>query len=120
MLASSSDDLNFEGYEQETWVRVQNYQKDDWLRIVDLWQAYNLHLAVIVDRLAPEALSKDRTDHCLDRIAWKPIPKDEPATLDYFIRDYVGHLEHHLSQIMPDYQPVMMGTYEYAGQNQEQ
>lgn len=30
---------------------------------------------------------------------WKPVPRDKPATLDYFMSDYVAHLKHHLAQI---------------------
>ena len=35
----------------------------------------------------------------LDRVAWQPFPADQPATLDWFMGDYVGHLHHHLRQI---------------------
>jgi hypothetical protein len=38
--------------------------------------------------------------HNLDEIAWKTVPAQEPATLDYFMRDYVGHLKHHVRQIL--------------------
>jgi hypothetical protein len=27
------------------------------------------------------------------------VPAGAPATLDYFMRDYVAHLKHHLGQI---------------------
>jgi len=27
------------------------------------------------------------------------VPSEEPATLEYFMRDYIGHLRHHLRQI---------------------
>jgi hypothetical protein len=31
------------------------------------------------------------------------VPRDKPATLDYFMEDYVWHLQHHLDQIIkPD------------------
>lgn len=33
-------------------------------------------------------------------IEWKPIDKNSPATLDYLIKDYFGHMYHHLKQIM--------------------
>ena len=35
-----------------------------------------------------------------------PPPKEEPATLEYFMRDYVGHLRHHLDQILPEPGPL--------------
>jgi hypothetical protein len=28
------------------------------------------------------------------------MPRDRPVTLDYFMDDYVGHLKHHLRQIL--------------------
>lgn len=40
-----------------------------------------------------------RAHHNLDELAWKPVPRDKPATLDYFMSDYVAHLKHHLAQI---------------------
>ena len=44
-------------------------------------------------RLAP------RAKHNLDQVAWKSVPPEQPATLEYFMDDYVDHLEHHLGQI---------------------
>jgi hypothetical protein len=28
------------------------------------------------------------------------MPRDESVTLDYFMADYLGHLKHHLNQIV--------------------
>jgi hypothetical protein len=36
----------------------------------------------------------------LHEVAFRTIPSDEPTTLEYFVRDYVAHLEHHLAQIL--------------------
>ncbi|MCX6376161.1 MAG: hypothetical protein NTU88_09065, partial [Armatimonadetes bacterium] len=46
-------------------------------RLVALWQHFNLH-----------------------QLAWRPIPEEQPATLEYFMGDYVGHLKHHLAQVL--------------------
>ena len=35
-----------------------------------------------------------RARHNLDEVGWTPFPRDKPATLDYFMNDYVGHLKH--------------------------
>ena len=32
-------------------------------------------------------------------IAWQIVPADQPATLEYLIRDYLGHLQDHLDQL---------------------
>ena len=47
----------------------------------------------------PSVRTRPRKRHNLDEIAWKSVPRDEPATLDYFMDDYVGHMKHHLAQI---------------------
>jgi len=44
-------------------------------------------------------LLKRRNKHNLHEIAWQAVPQDRPTTLDYFIRDYFNHLQHHLRQI---------------------
>jgi len=28
------------------------------------------------------------------------VPAEEPTTLEYFMKDYVAHLKHHLAQIL--------------------
>jgi hypothetical protein len=40
-----------------------------------------------------------REKHNLDQVAFTSVPATAPATLDYFMEDYVGHLRHHLLQL---------------------
>jgi hypothetical protein len=75
-------------------------------QVAELWRGYNLHLARVVAGLPAEVLTRPRMRHNLHRIAWRAVPETQPVTLDYFVRDYVGHLENHLTQILPGYQPV--------------
>ena len=93
------DDLCFDGYDQNAWVQAGAYELAPWSELVDLWEGLNLQIARVVEATPEEALTRPRTDHCLDRIAWEAVPTDEPATLEYFVRDYMGHLAHHLRQI---------------------
>jgi hypothetical protein len=97
--AQSTDDLVFGGYDQEAWVRVQRYNERRWLDLVQLWHAYNHHLADVMERASPDALTRPRASHSLDRIAFQPLDPSTPATLAFVMRDYVAHLEHHLKQI---------------------
>jgi DinB family protein len=97
--AQFTDHLDFPGYEQEQWVLAQHYEAEPWPRLLELWLAYNRHLAHVVAGIRPEALSRPRARHSLDRIAWRTVPADQPATLDYLIRDYLGHLQDHLRQL---------------------
>ncbi len=114
VMAQSTDELIFDGYDQESWVRLQNYLDGNWQRIVEFWASYNHLIANLISQIADDVLTRPRVNHRLHRIAWKPIPEHDSATLEYFIKDYIGHLEHHVRQILPDYQPIVMGTYEYS------
>lgn len=100
--ASLGEDLRFEGYAQNAWVATQAYQSARWGEIVTLWRAFNLHLAHVMERTPASSLERRHTEHNLDQIAWEAVPREEPTTLEYLMRDYVGHLKHHLRQIDPD------------------
>ncbi|MFL6229459.1 MAG: DinB family protein [Pyrinomonadaceae bacterium] len=102
VLAQFTDDLVFDGYAQGDWVTAQDYDAEPWGQLVELWRAYNLHLAHVMSRAPEEALRRERAAHSLDRIAFKLVDAAQPATLEYLMRDYVEHLKHHLRQIFPD------------------
>jgi hypothetical protein len=97
--AQLEPDLVSPGYDQDQWVKVQAYQEASWSGLLDLWSAYNLHIAHVMESAAEDAKMRPRARHNLDQIAWAKLPTDQPATLDFFMRDYVGHLRHHLRQI---------------------
>ena len=99
--AQFSDELVYPGYEQVAWVEVQNYKDEPWDQLIQLWTLYNLHLAHVIAAIPEPILERSRALHNLDRIAWETVAKEEPATLDYFVRDYAAHLRHHLGQIFP-------------------
>ena len=95
------DDLVFPGYVQDEWIAGQHYQDACWARLVELWRLYNLHLLHVVSRIPADELTRPRRPHSLDKIAFRVVDREEAATLEYLIRDYVEHLKHHLSQIKP-------------------
>jgi hypothetical protein len=97
--AQTTDDLVFSGYDQDAWVRLQRYNERPWMDLIALWRSYNSHIAAVVASIAPERLSLQRSRHNLDEIAWRTVSRDKPATLEYFIRDYLAHMKHHLAQI---------------------
>lgn len=99
ILANFQDHLRFDGYAQDDWVTIQGYQNADWSRLLDLWYQYNWHLSLVINNIPEKVLDQPHANHNLHEIAWKPVPKEEPATLAYFIEDYIGHLQHHLKQI---------------------
>lgn len=101
VLAQFKDDLVFDGYAGEDWVRAQRYDRADWPTLVELWRGYNLHLAHVMSHAPAEALNRPRAAHSLGQIAWQTVDAARPATLEYLMRDYVGHLKSHLRQIFP-------------------
>ena len=97
--AQFTSDLVFPGYDSDEWVAAQQYNDEPWERLVTLWKLYNLHMAHLMEA-APQATKElPRAKHNLDQIAFKTVATDQPATLEYFMRDYVDHLRHHLDQI---------------------
>jgi len=100
--AQYTDDLVFPGYEQEEWVRAQRYNEEPWPQLVELWKHYNLHLLHVIAAASEEKLQQPRARHSLDKIAWQLVDAAQPATLEYLMIDYIGHLKSHLRQIFPD------------------
>ena len=94
------DDLVFPGYEQDAWVSAQRYREAPWDELLALWRSFNLHIARVMEAAPAEQRLRERAHHNLDELAWKAVSRDEPATLDYFMADYVAHLQHHLGQII--------------------
>jgi hypothetical protein len=77
-----------DGYEQNDWVRLQNYQQESWNAIITLWQAYNLHLAHVIEQIPKEAL----TNTC--------VLGGKTLALEFLLKDYLEHMQHHLAQIL--------------------
>lgn len=99
VLGQLKDDLVFAGYDQDGWVRTNHYQDASWAQLVELWRAYNLHLHHLMSHADQAKLNTPCTLHTLQEIAFKTVPKSEPVTLEYLMKDYVDHLKHHLAQI---------------------
>jgi hypothetical protein len=101
VLGQLKDDLLFSGYDQDGWVKTNHYQEAAWPHLVDLWRSYNLHLVHLMAHADKEKMNTPCTLHTLQEIAFKTVPQSEPVTLEYLMQDYVGHLKHHLNQILP-------------------
>lgn len=100
VIARWKDDLIFDGYEQDRWVDAQQYRDAPWPDLVMLWSQFNRHLARVMAAVPEGVRAKPQRRHNLDRVAWRPVASDVPTTLDYLMDDYVGHLRHHLKQVL--------------------
>jgi hypothetical protein len=97
--ANFTDDLIFVGYDQEKWVVLGDYANAPWSSLITLWREFNLQIARVMDSTPASVRDTPRSRHNLHQVAFTAVPETEPATLGYFMSDYVDHLEHHLRQI---------------------
>lgn len=73
-------------YEQNEWVRIQQYQQSSHTDIIQLWQLLNIQIIHIFENLPEDGWQKT----CIT---------DEQHTILYLATDYVNHLSHHINQI---------------------
>jgi hypothetical protein len=99
MRARWQDTLVFPGYGQDDWVAAQRYQDADWRTLVELWRGFNLHLADVMHHTPADVRETVYINHNFDQIAFRPMTAGTPATLGWFMEDYVEHFKHHLKQI---------------------
>src|SRR5262249_3330015 len=85
-IASGQD---FPRYEQEQWVRIQNYQGAGWADLICLWRAYNTPLLHVGGCMTEEG-----------RRATCRVGGGAEVTLEGLFVDYVDHLEHHLRKML--------------------
>jgi hypothetical protein len=79
--------ISLAGYQQNDWVSLQQYQDYDWQQLTTFWHLYNLHLLHVVKGLPNTALK-----HTFEL-------NGETLELEFVIRDYLSHMNHHLAQI---------------------
>ncbi|WP_152396100.1 DinB family protein [Paenibacillus guangzhouensis] len=75
-------------YAQNQWVEHMNYQNQSVSQVLNLWIALNTQALSVITTI-PE----DRLMYTCD------IGEGQIVTLEWLIKDYVEHLEHHLGQI---------------------
>lgn len=79
----------FPTYDQDEWVRIQRYNEMSWSFLVTFWSAYNSHLCHIIECIPKDAESSPCN-----------IGKEEPVTLEFVVKDYLRHLQHHLKDMI--------------------
>ena len=77
-------------YDQDQWVKIQNYQYMDIKSVVELWYLMNQQFIRIVKNFPSEKLNL-KIDTGKDEI--------ELHSAEFLIDDYLAHMEHHLKQI---------------------
>jgi hypothetical protein len=86
--AQFTNPFTWPGYDQETWVRLHRYRERQWTELVDLFVALNRQLAAVIEAVPAGRL--ETVCHIGDAGA---------ASLEWWMRDYIRHLKHHLGQL---------------------
>ena len=89
--ARAVDPFVWPGYDQRTWVSAHAYRDRSWTELVGLWAALNRHVARVIEATPTERLGT----RCV-------IGDHEPATLEWWMQDYLRHLRHHLAQLLEE------------------
>jgi len=87
--AQFESDFAMPGYVQDSWVESNRYAGRAWSDLIDFWTLYNRHLLHLMRHMPQD---------CFSRMC--RIGDGEPVTLEFLMVDYVGHLGHHLKQIL--------------------
>lgn len=74
-------------YDQNNWNKCSYHQEIDGKQIINFWTVYNKQLLEIIKRIPQEKLENT-------------VQTENLHSLEFLIKDYVAHLEHHLRQIV--------------------
>ncbi len=99
ILMQTEDNLVFDGYDENKWVELQKYNDRDWSDILDTWVTLNINIIETLEAVNPQLWNKEFKNHSLDKTAWNSLPKSQSATMAYLVKDYFGHINHHLKQL---------------------
>ncbi|MCT3801363.1 DinB family protein [Elizabethkingia anophelis] len=77
-------------YDQDEWVKAQNYQNIPTAEVINLWKSLNYQIVHIVENMPDEVLQRTCDTS-------KTTP--EILTLEVLIKGYIDHLHHHLKTI---------------------
>jgi hypothetical protein len=76
-------------YDGRGWVELGGYADTLWTDLVELWTRLNQALARAIERIPEERLSTECN-----------INEGGPVSLEFLIKDYVLHTQHHLDHIL--------------------
>ena len=78
-------------YDQNEWVRIQQYNERPWFSLIALWSAYNGHLSHVIECISEDAESSPCN-----------IGEEKPVPLSIVVKDYLSHLQNHLTDILDE------------------
>ncbi len=85
-----TENLIFPDYRQDNdrWIKIQDFQNENWGNLVSFWKFYNIHLVHIIGNIDPKQLKNK----------WRDFEGTE-ETLDSIVKGYLWHLNLHINEI---------------------
>jgi hypothetical protein len=80
-------------YDQDFWVKANNYQQTDGKEIVAMWKLINTRIGSVLEKMPTSAYPKE-CDTGKNIVSLH--------SLEWLAEDYLKHLKHHLNQIIPN------------------
>ena len=74
-------------YQQDDWVRINNYQQSNWKELIQLWYLTNKQIVQVLENTS-------------ETIGERNCETGTIHNLNWLAEDYVKHLKHHLHQIL--------------------
>ena len=87
-IRTRSESIPVIAYKQDIWNQFGAYNNCNPDLIIGLWANYNMFLSNVIEHIDDEDMQKRTTDG-----------KNE-HTLEFIVKDYIDHMEHHLNQIL--------------------
>ncbi len=82
--------FKLKSYQQDDWVKTQNYNEVDTESLVGFWKIYNQHILWIISNFDENKLET----------RWLMEDNESMSeTIFFLIKDYVDHMDHHFGQI---------------------
>ena len=104
--ATEQDNSKYSGYAQSELVIKNQYQKRKSNEIINTWFALNQQVCFLIENISDEMLQRKTIPSYISESDAKQLSEEGKDILSYLIWDYIDHLEHHLSQIIEDYQRI--------------
>lgn len=73
----------------DRWIKIQNYQNENWENLIQLWKYYHIHLIHVIKNVNPEKLNNE----------WISESNYGNITLQDMITDFFRHFRLHLNEI---------------------
>jgi hypothetical protein len=80
-----------DGYAQNDWVRIQNYNELETSELINFWKTYNEHIIHVM---------KNTPDKNLEIKLDAEDPFEKADDLFLLMKDYIDHMDHHLNKIV--------------------